>query len=219
MSTIKLVSSLMIAVALSACGSDADVTAPSSEPTVSVLGSAPGSSSTSIGNATTTTEASGTPTGATATTGATAATGATGSSASTTTAKSSASKPASTTTTTMVEKLPDGTYFVFITEISLKNKTLTIDLAELYTGQKAKEAAAADGEQIETDFYIRNKNTKLRTVGIVDNASIKVLGDGSDLVAGDLAKLSTHVDTKSELPASITVTKGAITSVDEQYFP
>ena len=134
------------------------------------------------------------------------------------------------------DAVPDGTSFGYVTAINIGGSTVTIDIAELLTGDAAVTAAIEDGAlepgetSIDNDYYIRNKNPKLRTVTVGPTAPVNVLSSpGSpDLESGSLQKLAealtaVPVGDPSEggprLPVQIVASGGVISRVDEVFFP
>lgn len=130
------------------------------------------------------------------------------------------------------DQVPDGTNFGYVTSIDIGGSSVTIDIAELLTGDAAVKAAIEDGAldagetSIDNDYYIRNRNPKLRTAPVAPTASVNVLASpGSpDLEGGDLqalaVSLTTYVgDEGPRLPVQIVATGGVITRIDEVFFP
>jgi hypothetical protein len=137
----------------------------------------------------------------------------------TTTTPSPTAKSPSTTTPTAIQLLPDGEYFVFVSQVDVSSRSLQVDLAELFTGPQAQEESAKDGEVIDADFYIRNSNSATRTLTVSTTPSIKVLAGGADLVSSDLAGLKHDVDAQSELPARLWLVGNEVRSVEVVFFP
>jgi len=143
--------------------------------------------------------------------------------------------PGAPATTPPDDLVPDGTSFGYVTAIGIEDRTVTIDIAELLTGDAAVQAAVEDGAlepgatSIDNDYYVRNRNPKLRTAGVGPTAPVNVLEDlGSpDLRAGslrDLAQMLTEVAAgggvdAARLPVQITATGGVVTRIDQVFFP
>lgn len=130
------------------------------------------------------------------------------------------------------DQLADGTYFGYVMAIGIGDRTITIDIAELLTGDAAVKAAIEDGAleagetSIDNDYYVRNKNPKLRTIHVGPTAPVNVLSSsgGSDLHAGSLVQLAealTNVggDDGPRLPVQIVIATGTVTRIDEVYLP
>lgn len=103
--------------------------------------------------------------------------------------------------------------------------TLTIDYAELLTGKAAVDAAHKDGaippdqDYVENDYYISNKNPKLRTFPISPSAQIRLLESvgSTDTKAVTTAQFKAEV--RPDAPVKIVVDNGSVTKIDEQFFP
>ena len=144
--------------------------------------------------------------------------------------------PGGTTTTAVAtpsgDLVPDGTSFGYVTAINIGGRTVTIDIAELLTGDAAVKAAIEDGvlepgeTSIDNDYYVRNKNPKLRTAPVAPTAPVNVLADpGSpDLSSGSLQELALSLskvtsDDGPRLPVQIVASGGIVTRIDEVFFP
>ncbi|MEO6711794.1 MAG: hypothetical protein ABIM89_00025 [Mycobacteriales bacterium] len=118
-----------------------------------------------------------------------------------------------------------GRVFAFLKSVDLTKRTLTYDEAQFLTGDAAKKAAAADGKELDTDYYIRNVNKRLRTLPVSSSAAIL----GSIAMSGQvppqvvtLERLAEFVATPPGKETGFWVTikdKKAITRVQEQYIP
>jgi len=122
--------------------------------------------------------------------------------------------------------------FGFIKKIYEKNgkNYLVIDYAEFYTGEEADKAAIEDGEikpgeHVDGDYYIRNKNPKLRTFEIADDVSCFVCDfekeGGVDLKYVELSHLKSLL-AKGELefrPFWIERKGNVVVKITEQYIP
>ncbi len=134
------------------------------------------------------------------------------------------------------DAVPDGTSFGYVTAINIGGSTVTIDIAELLTGDAAVTAAIEDGAlepgetSIDNDYYVRNKNPKLRTVTVGPTAPVNVLSSpGSpDLESGNLQKLAEALtavpvgdpaEGGPRLPVQIVARGGVISRIDEVFFP
>lgn len=127
----------------------------------------------------------------------------------------------------------DGRFFCYISSIVDKNggTYLTVDYAEFLTGQKAADAAAAAGEESPppNDFFISNKNTKLREFPAKTSMTVTLTSTengvqpvGYTVPFGDFQNYFTGAKPGPELkrqPFWITIENGTITEIAEQYLP
>ena len=139
-----------------------------------------------------------------------------------------ATSTSTATSTSSADSLPEGRNYVLVTAVDLSARTLTVDLAELYTGDEAIAEATKDGtldescECVPNDVYTRNNNPKLRAVSVDPSASITVLAslNATDQVPGDLNDLANAVSTYSgPTPFFIDVKNGIVTSCEQIFFP
>jgi hypothetical protein len=92
-------------------------------------------------------------------------------------------EPASSPSPAAGSAAPSGPQYAFLRSSDPAAREVTYDLVEWYEGKAAAKACAADGEKpAENDwcvgYYIRNNNTKLRTVKLAGDAKIRVVVDG-----------------------------------------
>lgn len=119
--------------------------------------------------------------------------------------------------------LPDGVWFGFATAFA--PEPLTFDLACLWFGDAAWEAAAEDGEEAPNDVYIRNENPALRTVVLEpDTPTHRVDWTGAlELVITTWADWPSFHGTGGSCPdwcpVWLIVDQGVVTDVVEQYLP
>lgn len=139
-----------------------------------------------------------------------------------------ATSTSTATSTSSADSLPEGRNYVLVTAVDLSARTLTVDLAEFYTGDEAIAEATKDGtldescECVPNDVYTRNNNPKLRVVSVDPTASITVLAslNATDQVPGDLNDLANAVSTYSgPTPFFIDVKNGIVTSCEQIFFP
>lgn len=153
-------------------------------------------------------------------------------SASTSDSPSPSPTPEPSTRPTASPVLDDGRHFVFVKELpGAPPDRMTFDLAEFLTGDAAAEAATEHGDESPppNDYYIVNDNPRLRTLAIAPDAELRILDWAdccSSFVVGDLGLLAdalAHGDpTGTYRPSSpfwITVSGGAIVTIEEQYLP
>jgi hypothetical protein len=133
-----------------------------------------------------------------------------------------------------VETLEDGRHFGYVKSVDLTAGRLVFDLAEFLTGEAADLAAVEDGviqegEHVDNDYYIRNQNSRLRTLAFASVVDLKIVDWAGccDTKDGDLAKWAasfeepdpsgTYRGTTS--PWWLTFDGGRITLIEEQYLP
>jgi hypothetical protein len=75
------------------------------------------------------------------------------------------------------DTLPDGVWFVFVKNAS--SETILFDLACFYVGAAARVAAAQDGEEANNDYYISNRNSRLRRAPLADDIRVHAVNPGS----------------------------------------
>ena len=90
-----------------------------------------------------------------------------------------------------------GTQYAILKSSNLSTRQITYDLIEWYDGEQAVKACAEDGETAtENDYcvgwYIRNNNTKLRTLTVYPDASIRMTVAG-EMKSVDLAAFLSEV--------------------------
>jgi hypothetical protein len=108
------------------------------------------------------------------------------------------------------------------------------DLAEFLTGEVAEQAAREDGvvgedDSLPNDYYIRNRNSRLRTLVLDDDLEITVVDwdHCCGTIEGDLALFAaafvqddpqgTYRGSRS--PYWLTVAQGRVVQIEEQYLP
>lgn len=120
------------------------------------------------------------------------------------------------------------TRFAFVAKASTKGSTveLSLDYADFLTGDAAAKAAAADGEESPppNDYYISNKNTKLRTFAVKKGAKFIVMGadpdDTSELSAAQFASaISSNLDGAADAGYWFVIKDEMIRSGKEQWTP
>lgn len=149
-----------------------------------------------------------------------------------TTASPKTDTTATSTTSTTGEDAGQGdgvneTAFGYVQSVQKKGDSfqLTIDYAQLLTGNEAVIAAREDGEippdqdYIDDDYYIRNENSKLRTFPIAPDANIVLLLSGDPESTETLTPAEYASSVNDEVGVHITVINGAVTKIEQQYFP
>ena len=130
--------------------------------------------------------------------------------------------------------LADGRHFGYIKAVDPGSRTLVFDLAEFLTGDEADRAAAEDGmiqpgEHVDNDYYIRNKNTKLRTMPYAADIGVRIVNwpDCCESIDGDIEPFAAAFRPGGETdlyhgPSSqywLTVRDARIVEIEEQYLP
>ena len=136
-------------------------------------------------------------------------------------------------------ELPDGRSFGYIKSVDEGARTISFDLAQFLEGDAADKAYREDNglsgnEEVENDYYIRNENTRLRTLHLASDASIQVVGDPPDTVEGTWADFAAAFDSDEIAPFNedgsasyrgtngkywVTVEDGEVALIEEQYVP
>jgi hypothetical protein len=131
-------------------------------------------------------------------------------------------------TTTEPAVLGDGRHPVYIKTVDPGGRTIAFDLIQFFTGDPATRAAAEDGEESPppNDYYIRNVNSRLRTLPVQDGAPITVnvlaaqeTGSSTKNVPVTLDKLASYFPNSGTPPFWITVAQGQVTRIEQQYLP
>jgi hypothetical protein len=108
------------------------------------------------------------------------------------------SQPPPTTETPGEPALPDGEYLAFVTvgKDETGEIVLGVDVAEMLTGEEARQAAVdagviGEGEDLPNDFFINNPEVVLELVSLAPDAEITVISgtDTSQQVAIDAQRL------------------------------
>jgi hypothetical protein len=130
--------------------------------------------------------------------------------------------------------LEDGRHYGYIESVDLEPPTGTIafDLAYLLTGEKANQAAAADGYEtpVANDYYVVNDNPRLRTLPVSPDIEIRLVdwGRSTRLRSADSHRFQESFGL-DEYPAGrykgkfssywLTVEDGIVVRIEEQYQP
>jgi hypothetical protein len=142
--------------------------------------------------------------------------------ASTTGPAATATTGAATPTSREPAVLADGRHPVLLKRVDSGGRTVTFDLIQFYQGEQATIEAAKDRQESPppNDVYIRNVNSRLRTLPVAADATITVNG----LLATQtdtpvtLAKLASL--TRSYSPVfRITVRNGQVVKIAEVWLP
>jgi hypothetical protein len=135
---------------------------------------------------------------------------------------------AATPTTSEPVVLADGRHPVYLKTVDPDRPTITFDLIQFFTGEAATKAAAEDGEESPppNDYYIRNVNSRLRTLPVRSEAPITVnvlaaqsTGSSTKDVSVTLDELASYFPNSGTAPFWITVEQGQVTKIAQQFLP
>lgn len=117
--------------------------------------------------------------------------------------------------------LADGTYPAFIRKIDPERRTMVVDVIQVLEGDAALQAAIQDGRGSAgtwyPDPYIRNQNSRLRTLPVARDASIKFLYtcEGPTATRAALSVLAKNATTSEAFYYSLTVRDGSVRRIVE----
>ena len=135
---------------------------------------------------------------------------------------------AATPTTGEPVVLADGRHPVYLKTVDPGRPTITFDLLQFFTGEAAAKAAAEDGEESPppNDYYIRNVNSRLRTLPVRPDAPITVnvlaaqsTGSSTKDVSVTLDKLASYFPNSGTAPFWIPVEQGQVAKIAQQFLP
>jgi hypothetical protein len=114
-----------------------------------------------------------------------------------------------------------GTQYAILKSSKLSTRQITYDLIEWYDGKEAVKACAEDGQKpAENDYcqgwYIRNNNTKLRTLTVYPDALIRLTVAG-EMRSGDLKTFLSKVDNGNVIRFDIDAAR--IMKLEHVYLP
>ncbi len=120
------------------------------------------------------------------------------------------------------DTLPDGRWFGYVA--AADEAGLSFDLACWFIGEEANMVAAQDGEEspVPNDYYVRNKNARLRNVPVGDSTVVFwLLTPGSpDEAAVDYSFWLANASDRPYQPGAwIVVESGVVSTLTEQYTP
>ena len=124
--------------------------------------------------------------------------------------------------------LADGRHPVYLKTVDPDRPTITFDLIQFFTGEAATKAAAEDGEESPppNDYYIRNVNSRLRTLPVRSGAPITVnvlaaqsTGSSTKDVSVTVDELASYFPNSGTAPFWITVEQGQVTKIAQQFLP
>lgn len=145
-------------------------------------------------------------------------------------------QPVPNPTPTPLPSFPDGETSAWITGVS--DLTITVDPAEMLSGQAAHDAAVeegaiAPGEDLPNDYYIANPIREAVEVSVADTARVTVfaldttgaiveaeisLVDLAAAFAGD-GEFSVYGLDPSAFPVTLTVEGGGVTAISQVFLP
>jgi hypothetical protein len=123
--------------------------------------------------------------------------------------------------------LENGRHPVYLKTVDPDRRTITFDLVQFFTGDAATRAAAEDGKESPppNDVYIRNVNSRLRTLPVAADAPITAntltaqsSGSATKNVPLTLDELAGYFPADAD-PFWITVAGGQVTRMAQQYLP
>ncbi len=148
-------------------------------------------------------------------------------------AESTTTTVAESTTTTRVQATGmNGVYFGYV--ISVGSETITVDFAEILTGDEATAAAEASGAPLSGDYLIINPDPSMVSFPLSTSAvfSVQILSAGSavesqitpsdfqDVIDGTFSGGNViGVFPGSPIPANLSIVDGVITGVQQAYLP
>lgn len=128
--------------------------------------------------------------------------------------------------------LADGRYAAYLTAIDTRARAVTFDVIQYLTGEEAAKAFHRDNPDIPegppNNFYIVNRNPRLRTMPVYQNVHVEVIWMGSDLspkvitfdqLPGYCAKNPVKDKYVWYDPFWLDVRDGRIDAITEQYIP
>ena len=137
-------------------------------------------------------------------------------------------------------EVDDGEWFAFVTvgEDETGTPTLAVDLAEMLTGEEARQQAVEDGvigegEDLPNDFYIHNPEQEMELLQMADGSDIRVVSgdDTSQMLEITMEQLEAlykgeyvgspvyGVVPNTPIPMNVTVSDRMITDLTMVYLP
>lgn len=136
--------------------------------------------------------------------------------------------PSATPSANPAEALTDGRHPAYLTAVDAKSGKVTLDLVQFFTGTAATQAATEDGAAEvppRNDYWVRNRNSLLRTLSLTYDVTITVNTLAAEETGNSRKDVSITLEKLGEYPSLanrlfwVTVSGGAITVVAEQYLP
>jgi hypothetical protein len=138
-------------------------------------------------------------------------------------AAATAPAPTDVATDSQPAVLADGRHPIILKAIDPGRRTITFDLIQMYWLDDAEREAAKDHQRVDDDYYIRNLNSKLRTLPVGADAPITVntiatwTGSATKNVSVTLPQLAT-LQTHGAV-FYITVRHDQVVQLAQQYLP
>ena len=220
----RLLAGTLVVVALAAgCGGNGAGTATSTTVVSSTTTTA--GSTTTAADTTTTASVPTTTEGITTTTTAQTTTTTTTTTPATTTTVDVATLADGSGCTPGGDELGNGIWYGYVADA--RETEIDFDLACWFSGDAAAQAAAEDGAESPppNDYYIRNDNSRLRTIAVAKTAEVSWLpnpGDPSTQTRVTYADWLTARESRDAALAPgvwVTIEAGAVTVIEEQYVP
>jgi hypothetical protein len=117
--------------------------------------------------------------------------------------------------------LADGAYPGYIRQVNTRGDYVVVDLVQVFHDKAAVEAAIADGQSRDTAqylyTYLRNQNSRLRTLRLGDGLRVNLLGaDCEAPISAKLNTLAAHIRSgANQYYYQLTVTGGAVQRIQE----
>jgi uncharacterized iron-regulated membrane protein len=118
--------------------------------------------------------------------------------------------------------LADGRHNAYIREVNSRGDYVVVDLVQVFHDKAAVEAAIADGQSRDNAqylyTYVRNENSRLRTLRLADDLRLHLLGGDCEApISSKLNTLAAHVrsDVDHSFYYRLTVDGGAVHRIQE----
>jgi hypothetical protein len=117
--------------------------------------------------------------------------------------------------------LADGAYPGYIREVNSRGDYVVVDMVQVFHDKAAVEAAIADGQSRDTAqylyTYLRNKNSRLRTLRLGDDLQVNLLGSDCEApISSKLNTLAAHLRSgANQFYYQLVVTGGVVQRIHE----
>ena len=119
--------------------------------------------------------------------------------------------------------LGDGIHPAYITKVDRANDRVVVDVVQVFQGDRAVKEAIADGKpRSEAQYlttYVRNQNSRLRTLPLASGLVVKLWGSCEETAKdGDavLTQLATNASQKGTYYYDLTVSHGKVQRIEER---
>jgi hypothetical protein len=132
------------------------------------------------------------------------------------------SKSDSSGSTGATPALQDGIHPAYITRVDRANDRIVVDVVQVFQGDKAVEAAVADGKpRSQAQYlatYVRNENPRLRTLPLASGLVVKLWASCEENASGHnlLTTLSANASQKGTYYYDLTISHGKVQRIQEQ---